>query len=144
MPDIWPALYWIVFVSAAMFVVTLIVIPILIVRLPADYFTRTSVRPEGWRKRHPLLRLVLQAAKNAVGLLVAIAGLIMLFTPGQGILAILLGLSMMDIPGKRAAEISILRRPAVLGVINRLRARSGRAPLELPPMSKSACEPDEC
>jgi hypothetical protein len=49
--------------------------------------------------------------------------------PGQGILTILLGLIFLDIPGKRPLEARIIRRPAVLSAINKLRARYDKPPL---------------
>jgi hypothetical protein len=51
--------------------------------------------------------------------------------PGQGILTILLGLIMMDIPGKRPFETGLVKRPKVLQSINRLRERFGKPPLIL-------------
>jgi hypothetical protein len=70
-------------------------------------------------------------AKNLVGLLLIIAGLIMLVGPGQGILTILIGLIMMDIPGKRPLEARIIKRPAILAALNRFRARYNKPPLEV-------------
>ena len=123
---------WIVTISAVLFLGSLILIPIVIIRLPSDHFMKPSESAESWKLRRPMLHFLLQVTKNVIGLIVAIAGLIMVFTPGQGVLAILLGVSLMDIPGKRAIEISVLRRPTILGVINRMRARAGQPPLLLP------------
>ena len=90
------------------------------------------MRPNSWRQRHPALRIGYHIIKNLLGVLFLGAGLIMLFAPGQGVLTILLGLSLLEVPGKRALEIRILRQPAVLRTINRIRARAGRRPLQLP------------
>jgi hypothetical protein len=54
----------------------------------------------------------------------------MIFTPGQGILSLLLGLTLIDIPGKRTLERKIIQRPSVLRVVNHLRARADKPPLE--------------
>ncbi|MBK7804624.1 MAG: hypothetical protein IPJ55_18615 [Chloracidobacterium sp.] len=51
--------------------------------------------------------------------------------PGQGILTILLGLIMLDIPGKRPIEARIIQRPTVLAAINKLRAKYNKPPLEM-------------
>jgi hypothetical protein len=56
----------------------------------------------------------------------------MLFTPGQGIVTILIGLVLVDLPGKRALERWMVGRPRVLAAINRLRAKYGHPPLEDP------------
>jgi len=51
--------------------------------------------------------------------------------PGQGILTILLGIIMLDIPGKRPLEAKIIQRPAVLSAANKLRLRWDKPPLIL-------------
>jgi hypothetical protein len=71
--------------------------------------------------------------KNVVGIVLLACGLVMLFTPGQGILAILVGLSLMNVPGKRALELRIVRSRPVLKAINWIRKKNHRPPLELPP-----------
>ena len=53
----------------------------------------------------------------------------MLFTPGQGILSILMGLSLLNVPGKRSMERRIVGNPVVLRTLNAVRARAGRQPL---------------
>jgi Putative transmembrane protein (PGPGW) len=98
-----------------------------IVRLPADYFVGPHPPPL-WKGKHPLLRRV---AKNVLGVVLLIGGVVMLFTPGQGVLTILLGLMLLDLPGKRRVERALVRRPGVLRFINRLRARYRRPPLEI-------------
>jgi hypothetical protein len=59
-------------------------------------------------------------------------GLLMLVTPGQGVLTILVGVTLLDFPGKRALELWIVRQPAVLRVTNWMRAKAHREPLQLP------------
>lgn len=72
-------------------------------------------------------------AKNIAGVLLIILGIILSLpgVPGQGILTILLGLIFLDIPGKRPLEARIIKRPAVLAAINKLRAKYNKPPLEL-------------
>jgi len=122
----------IVGLSIATFLVTLAAIPVLLLRIPADYFSRR--RPPGmpWKHYHPILRMLALAAKNALGLVLLIAGAIMLFAPGQGIVTMLIGLALIDVPGKRALERWIVGRPRVLAAINKLRTKYGHAPLEEP------------
>jgi hypothetical protein len=59
----------------------------------------------------------------------------MLFLPGQGILTMLIGISMLDFPGKRNIEAKLIGQPTVLGVINGMRKRRGKPPLILAPVS---------
>jgi hypothetical protein len=114
------------------FVGTLIAIPWILVRLPADYFdTRT---PRHWMKdHHPVLRLSGLIIKNVVGIVFLLAGFAMLFLPGQGLLTMLIGISLMDFPGKRALEAKMVGQPTLLGVINNMRKKFDKPPLTLAP-----------
>jgi hypothetical protein len=51
--------------------------------------------------------------------------------PGQGILTILLGIMLVDFPGKRELERKIVSRPQVFETINKLRHRFGKPNLVL-------------
>jgi Putative transmembrane protein (PGPGW) len=97
--------------------------------IPPDYFIREHKPLAAWRKSRPVLWWTIMLGKNLVGLLLVAAGVIMIFTPGQGILTLLLGISLLDIPGKRSLERKIIQRPTVLKLINRLRARADQPPL---------------
>ncbi len=110
------------------FVGTLVAIPFILVRLPADYF---DVRvPRAWmRDHHPVLRFIGHIVKNAVGVVFVLAGFAMLFLPGQGILTMIIGISMLDFPGKRRLEAKLVGQPAVLHAINSMRGRFGKPPL---------------
>jgi len=114
--------------SVAFFVGTLIAIPFILVRLPAHYFDERHPRP--WMPGHnPILRLLGLIVKNAVGAVFLAVGIALLFLPGQGILTILLGVSMLDFPGKRYVERKIVGQPTVLKAINGLRAKYSKPPL---------------
>ena len=114
--------------SAFVFLGTLAAIPFILVRLPADYF---DIRiPRVWMKgAHPVLRIAGLFAKNVAGLIFLLAGLAMLVLPGQGVLTILIGISLLDFPGKRRLEAKIVGYPTVFNVINSLREKFGRPPL---------------
>nr|ALS89658.1 putative transmembrane protein (PGPGW) [uncultured bacterium] len=51
--------------------------------------------------------------------------------PGQGILTILLGVMLLDFPGKRNFERKLVTRPQVRNAINKLRHRFGKPELVL-------------
>jgi hypothetical protein len=76
-------------------------------------------------------RLVLLVTKNLVGVLVFLAGFVaaLPLVPGPGVLFMLVGLGLVDLPGKRALELRLLRQRHVLQSVNRVRARFGRPPL---------------
>ena len=114
--------------SAAMLVISAALIPYLIVRLPADFYAESNHRQRIFQD-HRGLRIVFLTVKNTLGGLMLVAGVLMLVLPGQGILTILAALALLDFPGKRALEMRILHRPALMKSINWLRRRAGRKPL---------------
>ncbi|HET9575357.1 MAG TPA: PGPGW domain-containing protein [Nitrospira sp.] len=125
-------LIWLTVLSMVFFLGTLIAIPFILVRLPADYFDVRVPRP--WMKdHHPVLRLVGHIVKNAVGAIFLFAGFLMLFLPGQGVLTMLIGISMLDFPGKRTVEAKLIGQPTVLSVVNSMRQKFNKPPLLLAP-----------
>ncbi|MEX0652690.1 MAG: PGPGW domain-containing protein [Phycisphaeraceae bacterium] len=117
--------------SVVMFIATLITMPLLIARLPSDYFTRRPVRD--WPSRRPALHLLLVVLKNGLGLVLLLAGLAMLLLPGQGLLTVLVGILLLDFPGKRRLQRWLIRRRPIFRAANWIRAKRHRPPLELPP-----------
>jgi len=118
--------------SVIAFIGSLIAIPLILVRLPAEYFdTRT---PRHWMKdHHPVLRLLGLVVKNVAGVVFVLVGVAMLFLPGQGLLTMLVGISLMDFPRKRELEAKMVGQPTLLGVINAMRRKFGKPPLTLAP-----------
>jgi hypothetical protein len=125
-------LWWLASASAVMFVGTIVIIPIIVVRIPEDYFTRESRHNGGWTPKHPVLRLAILALKNLAGILLILTGILMLVGPGQGALSILIGIMLLDFPGKYRLETAIIRRRPVYRTINWIRAKAHRPPLKIP------------
>lgn len=119
--------------SAALSIGGIVAVPIIVTYLPADYFVDNSHATANWRRRHPAIRWSLWTIKNALGFALVVIGIVMLFAPGPGLVSILVGLSLMSFPGKRALERRVVGVPGVRRQINALRARAGQPPLELPP-----------
>lgn len=119
--------------SVVVFLVTLIMVPWIAIRIPSDYFTRIK---RGRRSifiwSHPVVQGAVIVIKNAFGLILVAAGIIMLFTPGQGFFTILVGLMLMNFPGKYRLEKWLITRGNVSRTINWFRRRAGRTPLEFP------------
>ena len=115
-------------VSVSTLVISVLLIPYLIVRLPADFYAERDHRRRLFQDR-PVLRVVFLAVKNSLGAVLLVAGIVMLALPGQGILTILAGLALLDFPGKRKLEMRILHMPKLLKSINWLRGRAGQEPL---------------
>ena len=119
----------------AAFIATLAVIPLLVVRIPEDYFVDDRPRRWAWSRRHPTLHIVAVAVKNLLGIFLLAAGIAMIFLPGQGVITILLGLTFMNFPGKRRLEKAIIRQRPVARAINWIRSRGGHPPLQIPSRS---------
>lgn len=129
-------LWWAMALSVATFIGTLVAIPILLARMPADYFV--TERERHWRQRwpnrqRPSVHLLLVGLKNLLGLVLVLMGLGMLVLPGQGLLTLLIGLTLVDFPGKRRVERWFIRRPAIHQAVNWLRRKWNKPPLRVPP-----------
>ena len=125
-------LTWVGVLSALTLVVSVVAVPIVVRRMPSDYFLENSVKADLIREQHPLLRVFFHLLKNLVGGILVIGGILLLLTPGQGILTIMIGLMLMDFPGKRALEIRLVSMRPLNRAINWMRRRGGKPPLELP------------
>jgi hypothetical protein len=127
--------WWSAGISLAVFFCTLAAIPFVVARMPANYFVERNPPPDSWRSRHRAVRVTFRVLKDLLGLILILAGLVLAvpLVPGQGILTILIGISLLDFPGKRNLELKLIRIRTVRRTINWIRARAQRPPLQLPP-----------
>jgi hypothetical protein len=107
----------------------------MVIWIPADHFLPGRPEPTSWWRSRPVLRGGGFVIKNALGLLLGGLGIVMALplVPGPGFVFILLGLSLLDFPGKRNLERRLLGVPSVVRFLNEVRGRFGRAPLVLEP-----------
>ena len=121
-----------ILIFAGTFLISLAVVSFILVKLPPTYFQPSHSRPF-WLDRHPAIRWSGLIAKNVLGVVLVLLGILMSVpgVPGQGILTILLGIMLVDFPGKRRLEYKLVSRPRVLEAINRLRHRFSKPPLVL-------------
>lgn len=117
-------------VSLFMFVATLAAVPVIVARIPADYFMRYEHRPRLIRRRLPVVGLIVLVLKNLLGLLLLLMGVAMLVLPGQGLLTIVIALTLLNFPGKYRLERWVVSRPPVFRAINWVRRRRGVPELE--------------
>lgn len=118
-------------VSLAVFVSSAIALPWLLTRLPEDYFLDTDRAIHSRWPQNRVLYWALRVLKNLLGAVLLLAGIVMLVTPGQGILTILAGLWLMDFPGKRRCEHHLIARPKVLASVNWIRHKAGKPPFRV-------------
>ena len=125
-------LWWGIAISVGLAVVSLAVAAFVVVSWPADQFKHTAP-PGFWLHRSGPVRVLGLVGKNLAGGFMIIVGFIMALpgVPGQGVLTMIIGLTLVDFPGKRALERRLVGRPFVLGKLNALRRRFKRSALEL-------------
>lgn len=117
--------WWLGIFSVAAFALTILILPIVVIRLPSDYFVIDKA--DGFISRQsPGWRLFLLILKNMAGGFLLIMGFLMLFVPGQGILTILAGLSVMNFPGKRKLEKRLAANDKVFRSLNWIRSKGKR------------------
>ena len=114
------------------FAISLVVVSFILVKISPDYF-KENRRHTFMSGRHPAIRVLAIIGKNLLGVVLVVLGILMSLpgVPGQGILTILLGIMLLDIPGRQKLERKIVSQPRVLKSINKLRHRFGKPELEL-------------
>lgn len=122
---------WFFVAGAALFVVTNAAVVWIVLRLPHTYLTDRTPAADRPR-RHPLVHLAWRLGKNLLGLLLVAVGVVLSLpgVPGQGLLTILIGVMLLDFPGKQRLEHKIIGQPRVLHSVNWLRRKFGRPELE--------------
>jgi len=105
---------------------SLIAVPWLIGRMRVDYFCTHWHQVEVRHRRHPALALAILLLRNAVGVVLVLAGVAMLVLPGQGLLTILIGVCVMDFPGKRHLLDRLWQIPQVERGLNWMRRKQGK------------------
>src|SRR4029453_7046028 len=126
----WNKVLWGLVLYVGTFIGSTVVVAWLVIRLPATYFCDASPR-DIWGDRRPVLRWTGFLLKNLLGILLVMLGGIMSLPiiPGPGILMLVLGIMLLDFPGKRRLGQWLVRRATVLQAMNRLRQRYGKPPL---------------
>lgn len=114
------------------FLVNLAIVSFILVKIPADHFSKGH-HMKFWSGPRPALHAAMIIGKNILGVLLVALGIVLSLpgVPGQGLLTVLLGIMLLDFPGKDRLERKLLSRPGIVNTINRLRGRFGKPPLEL-------------
>jgi hypothetical protein len=122
--------------SVLIFLITfgasLAIVSLVLVKLPATYFKK-SLNRKFLANRPPIVRGVAIIGKNLLGAVLVVLGILLSVpgVPGQGTLTILLGVMLLNFPGKRRLEHWIVSRPRILRAINKLRHRFSKPALVL-------------
>jgi hypothetical protein len=124
--------WWGLVVSAVLFAGSMVLVTVIVIGWPVDHFRRAG-RRAFWAHRHPVVRIAGLILKNLAGIILFALGVVMALpgVPGQGLLTALIGLTLVNFPGKARIERRLIARPTVFRTVNRLRARFHHPPLEL-------------
>jgi hypothetical protein len=114
------------------FVINIALVSFILVKIPADYFKKNQ-KNQFWAGPKPALHAAKMIGKNILGIFLVVLGIILSIpgVPGQGLLTILLGVVLVDFPGKRHLERKLLNRQEIVTTIDRLRKKFDKPPLEL-------------
>ncbi len=128
----WEHILWVVGLSVMSLIVSLGAVVFLLVQLPPTYFLDSHSR-QLWIDQHPVIRVTGIILKNLLGVFFILLGgaLTLPGIPGQGLLTMLVGLVLLDFPGKRRVERAILGRPRIGSSVTALRRRFGKPPFQL-------------
>lgn len=119
-----PALLWGLGAFSVLAVVcSIILVPRYLAKLPKDFLTA------GDHEQHSLAWRIV---RNALGVVLVLLGVAMLLLPGQGLITLLVGVLLVDFPGKRRLVQRILGRPKILGIVNKMRAKRGSPAMQAP------------
>ena len=116
--------------SIVMGLLSLLLLPYLICRIPEDYFLHRPTASNS--QASVLIRGGICLFKNIIGYILVLAGVIMLFVPGQGLLTILLGAVLMDFPGKWRLENRLIRIRHLRNTLNWIRKKHHVNALKFP------------
>jgi hypothetical protein len=142
------------FLTTAAAIVYFVIISYVITQMDSRYFVRNNLSHENLAHKNiahknklgknssaddtsetsrltPINRsvsLMINIVKIMVGLFLLICGLVMLVLPGQGLLTMLMGLSLMPFPGKNKLEQTIVARKSVRYSLNWIRMKANKKP----------------
>lgn len=121
-----------ILLSAVAAISYFILLSYIITQLDTEYFNRKINTPD--TSSHQLtfftssVSLLTQIGKIIVGVFLLICGILMLVLPGQGLLTIIIGLSLLPFPGKRKLEQYLLSRKSVKASLNWIRVKANKEP----------------
>lgn len=137
------------FLTTAAAIVYFVIISYVITQMDSRYFVRNNLSHENLAHKNKLgknssaddtsetsrltpinrsVSLMINIVRIMVGLFLLICGLVMLVLPGQGLLTMLMGLSLMPFPGKNKLEQTIVARKSVRYSLNWIRMKANKKP----------------
>ena len=121
----------IVILSIAVGIFSMMLVPWLIIQIPADYFAYPERREHLWQERHPVIRMGAIVLKSLLGYTFIAAGIGMPFLPGQGLLTIFVGMLLIDFPNKFKVERWLIEKPSIFKAANWIWPKAGKELLKV-------------
>ena len=95
-----------------------------IAQIPENYFIHDKRQARHWNEYSSQARIAIMISKNIFGGIMLIGGLFLLILPGQGLLTMIIGLLLIDYPGKFRLEQKIISIPSVFRGLNWFRTKA--------------------
>lgn len=126
-----PLMGWLAVISLITFIVSLLLIPFVVRKMPTDIFINLEKRVKDKIHKSFQSYLILLLA-NLLAVLLILIGIIMLFIPGQGLLTILVGLLLLSFPGKKKVILNLIRRQQIQKSLDWIRTKQNKEPFLWP------------
>ncbi len=122
-------LFVLAWISIGLLIISLAIIPFVVINMPENYFSGHYRVRASKKSNYPIIAQLLAGLKNLIGFIFILFGILMLVLPGQGILTILMGLFLMNFPGKYKFERKLVSIPKVLKSLNWIRSKANKPQL---------------
>ncbi|WP_458777283.1 PGPGW domain-containing protein [Desulforhopalus sp. 52FAK] len=125
-------LIWLPAISLLTFVLSLLLLPYMIRKIPSNYFLTLSSTPAK-AIDYDIKFLFFFLLRNIFGCFLLLSGVIMLFLPGQGLITIFVSLLLIDFPFKRRLITFLIVQKKIQNSINWIRKKTNKPPINWPP-----------
>lgn len=130
--DVEAVLIYLTVLSFFTFILSIVLLPYLIRKIPSDYFLKLSESPPK-AIHHDITHIFLYLLRNIFGFFLLLSGIAMLFLPGQGLITLFIALLLIDFPWKRSIIIRLIANKKIQRSIDWIRKKSQRPPIHWPP-----------
>ena len=116
-------------ISIVLLTLSVLATPWLIAKLPTNYLViRQTKQPSG-----NALKWLVDILQSIIGTLFMLLGLVLMVTPGPGLMVLLIGLSITRFPGKQRLLVYLATQPSVFRSLNWMRQKYDKPPFDAPP-----------
>jgi hypothetical protein len=132
-------IFLIILLTTGVSIVYFIIISYIITQMDKEYFLYKNggdnqitddvhIKKSYLSSKNSGIRYLVNIAKIIIGVFLLVCGIVMLVLPGQGLITMLIGLSLIPFPGKHKLEQNLLGRKSVRSSLNWIRAKANKDP----------------